>query len=142
MKMLGILHDFRIFFVGKISFYWTLRKARKIPGHLHIIINYGFYQWRSSGKLQIWGHILNKWHLLIMQEFWSTRYWLFILKTYKFEDMPGVFWIMTFLLIIQEFWCTSYWLFIQSCYRFPLSIRARIHLCSQTTNAHTIWWNK
>jgi hypothetical protein len=31
MKILGILHDFRIFFIGKVFFYWTLKKARKIP---------------------------------------------------------------------------------------------------------------
>ena len=31
MKILGILHDFRIFFIGKGSFYQTLGKARKIP---------------------------------------------------------------------------------------------------------------
>jgi hypothetical protein len=31
MKLLGILHDFRIFFIGKGSFYQTLRKDRKIP---------------------------------------------------------------------------------------------------------------
>jgi hypothetical protein len=32
MKILGILHDFRIFFIGKGSFYRTLGKARKIHG--------------------------------------------------------------------------------------------------------------
>ena len=31
MNILGILHDFRIFFIGKWSFYWTLRKTSKIP---------------------------------------------------------------------------------------------------------------
>jgi hypothetical protein len=31
MKIVGILHDFRIFFIGKGSFYRTLGKARKIP---------------------------------------------------------------------------------------------------------------
>jgi hypothetical protein len=31
MKISGILHDFRIFFIGKESFYQTLMKARKIP---------------------------------------------------------------------------------------------------------------
>ena len=31
MKIWGILHDFRIVFIGKGSFYHTLRKARKIP---------------------------------------------------------------------------------------------------------------
>jgi hypothetical protein len=31
MNILGILHDFIIFFIGKGSFYWTLRKASKIP---------------------------------------------------------------------------------------------------------------
>ena len=31
MKTLGILHDFRTFFIGKGSFYRTLRKIRKIP---------------------------------------------------------------------------------------------------------------
>jgi hypothetical protein len=30
MKILGILHDFRIFFIGKGFFNWTLGKARKI----------------------------------------------------------------------------------------------------------------
>jgi hypothetical protein len=30
-KILGILHDFRIFFIGKRSFYRTPGKARKIP---------------------------------------------------------------------------------------------------------------
>jgi hypothetical protein len=30
-KNLGILHDFKTFFIGKGSFYPTLRKARKIP---------------------------------------------------------------------------------------------------------------
>ena len=30
MKISGILHDFRIFFIGKWSFYHTLRNARKI----------------------------------------------------------------------------------------------------------------
>jgi hypothetical protein len=34
MKIVGILHDFRIFFIGKGSFYRTLGKARKIPALL------------------------------------------------------------------------------------------------------------
>jgi hypothetical protein len=33
-EILGNLHDFRIFFIGKGSFYQTLGKARKIPGLL------------------------------------------------------------------------------------------------------------
>ena len=35
MKILGIFHDFRIFFIEEDSFYWTLIKARKIPVYLH-----------------------------------------------------------------------------------------------------------
>jgi hypothetical protein len=31
MRILGILHDFIIFFIGKGTFYQTLRKTRKIP---------------------------------------------------------------------------------------------------------------
>jgi hypothetical protein len=34
MKILGILHDFGIFFIGKGSFDRTLGKARKIPALL------------------------------------------------------------------------------------------------------------
>jgi hypothetical protein len=34
MKILGILHDFRIFFIGKGSFYQILGKAGKIPALL------------------------------------------------------------------------------------------------------------
>jgi len=36
MKISGILHDYRIFFIGKGSFYRTLRKARKIPAYKKI----------------------------------------------------------------------------------------------------------
>ena len=42
MKILGILNDLtlslRIFFIGKGSFYQTLRKARKIPRLYNIIL--------------------------------------------------------------------------------------------------------
>jgi hypothetical protein len=41
MKILGNLHDFRIFFIGKGSFYQTLGKARKIPG-LPVALLYPF----------------------------------------------------------------------------------------------------
>jgi len=42
MKILGILHDFRIYFIGKGSFNLTMGKARKIPALLlydyHLIL--------------------------------------------------------------------------------------------------------
>ena len=46
MKIFGILHDFRIFFIGKGSSYQTLRKARQIlelgssPGHNIVIVTF------------------------------------------------------------------------------------------------------
>jgi len=52
MKILGILHDFRIFFIGKGSFNRILRKARKIsnniwPGKLMTIFYFFFHKKKS-----------------------------------------------------------------------------------------------
>jgi hypothetical protein len=40
MTILGILHEFRIFFIGIGSFYWTLKKTRKIPAAYVVVSNY------------------------------------------------------------------------------------------------------